>query len=294
MHTSNIPLIAILIVPFVFVACNKSEPQPSSNPPKPTADVKSAAVVAPAAATTTETAIATSARANASAEAKTLPAGRSTIPTLAEWNSQQKEVTVKGSSALKCETKIVREYLRVSCRGKNDTGGTPTNVAVKKGGHGEALTYVGNGVASLIVPFIEGIDFAADFSWTDKSHTLTAKWPRGSKQPVVVGVFEGAKSPLDASVDAKLAELGCKCHKEVYGFDQCDQLWGVNADCARTYAQNCHDLFACSRGEPSAWPRCQPGYLNGPFGFCHKKCGSNETCGPDETCQGDDGHTICL
>jgi hypothetical protein len=25
---------------------------------------------------------------------------------------------VKGSSALKCETKIVREYLRVSCKGK--------------------------------------------------------------------------------------------------------------------------------------------------------------------------------
>ena len=103
--------------------------------------------------------------ATADAPPQKLPerAGRSPAPTFAEWNSQQKEVTVQGSSALKCETKIVREYLRISCHGKNDTGGTPTNVVIKKGGKGEAFTYVGGGIASLVVPFVEGTDFLGGF-----------------------------------------------------------------------------------------------------------------------------------
>ena len=70
-----------------------------------------------------------------------------------------KEVTVKGSSALNCETKIVREYLRVSCRGKNDSGGTPTAVKVTRGGRGEVFTFASPGVTSLIVPFVSGVEF---------------------------------------------------------------------------------------------------------------------------------------
>ncbi len=224
-----------------------------------------------------------------------LPArpGRSAMPTLAEWNAQQKEVTVKGSSALNCETKIVREYLRVSCRGKNDTGGAPKGVAVRRGGRGEALTYVGAGITSLIVPFVEGIDFAADFSWTDKSHTLTVKWPRGAPKPVVVGVFEGAKSPLDGTAgDAAIADRLCACHKKVRGAPTCDDLIGsANADCDRTYAADCDMLLACSRGEPGAWPRCLPGYTNALMGHCYKKCTPGKGgCASNESCE--DG--VCI
>lgn len=122
--------------------------------------------------------------------------GRSKPPTLNEWASMTREVTVKGSSALGCETKIVREWLRVSCRGKNDTGGTPTKLRVVKGGRDEAMIFASAGVTSLVVPFVEGTDLAVAFSWTDKSHPLTIRWPRGAPQPPVVGVFEGAASPL--------------------------------------------------------------------------------------------------
>ena len=108
-----------------------------------------------------------------------LPAGRSAVPTLDEWGSLKKEVTVKGSSALKCETKIVREYMRISCRGKNDTGGTPKGVMVIKGGHGEASTYAAAGMTSLIVPYVEGINLEATFAWTDKSSKLVINWPKG-------------------------------------------------------------------------------------------------------------------
>lgn len=122
--------------------------------------------------------------------------GRSAVPTLAEWG-KVREVTVKGSSALGCETKMVREWLRVSCRGKNSTGGTPTTVAVQKGAGKDVFTYVGKGVTSLVLPFEEGTQVEATFSWTDVSHKLVSSWPRGSSRPTVMGVFEGASSPLD-------------------------------------------------------------------------------------------------
>ena len=73
-----------------------------------------------------------------------------------------------------------------------------------RGGRGEAYTFASGGVTSLVAPFVEGTDLEAEFSWTDKSHKLVVKWPRGAPRPQVVGVFEGARSPLDKS-DAAIA-----------------------------------------------------------------------------------------
>jgi hypothetical protein len=223
----------------------------------------------------------------------TLP-GRSPMPTLDEWNTQRKEVTVKGSSALNCETKIVREYLRVSCRGKNDTGGTPTTVKVQRGGRGEALTFAAAGVTSLIVPFVEGVDFAADFSWTDKSHTFTMKWPRGAPRPTIVGVFEGAKSPLDGTAGPSDDKL-CACHKKVLNVSTCDDLMGGgNADCERTYGNDCEKLLACSRGEPGALPKCLPGHIVAFMGYCHKECGPGKpACPSGYSCVDAGGPKVC-
>lgn len=132
--------------------------------------------------------------------ARPLPPGRTKVPAIAEF-AAAREVTVKGSSALRCETKMVREWLRVTCRGTNDTGGTPTAVTVLGGGRGEAITYAAGGVTSVMVPVLEGTEFSAKFSWTDKSHLLVVKWPHGAPKPIILGEFQGAASPLDGPVD---------------------------------------------------------------------------------------------
>lgn len=262
----------------VAVGCGKKEEQGNKPTPPEIAAPTSPRSTGSTGAKPTVTAAPASASAKAPAPAPTfkLAAGRSAIPSLEEWDKQKREVTVKGSSALKCETKMVREYLRVSCHGKNDSNGTPTGVKLVRGGR-EAQAFASAGVVSLILPVVEGTNFEAVFSWTDKSHPLTIKWPKGTPMPTVLGVFEGAKSPLDrsqGSMDAKL----CECHKKVFKASSCDELLGAaDEDCDRTYGNDCGMLLACSRGEPGAMPSCRPGWLRGPpFGHCFQACGAGK------------------
>lgn len=258
--------------------------------PAPTAARTAApAKTASAAPAATATAAATATGAPA------LPAGRTLAPTADEWNNQKKEVTVKGSSALKCETKIVREYLRISCRGKVDPEGTPKGIKILKGGRGEALTFQGGDVMSLIVPYVEGTDFEAMFSWSAKGHKLVVKWPKGAKQPAIVGTFEGAASPLDGTAKGDPKKL-CDCHKKVYKSATCDDLLGApDADCERTYEGNCQALLECSRGEPGRPPKCLPGFVNAMgMGRCYKLCSFQSPCPGDMICNTDYGVGLCM
>ncbi len=228
------------------------------------------------------------ASASASAPPFKLAVGRSAIPSFREWDEQKREVMVKGSSALGCETKMVREYLRVTCKGKNDSGGAPAGIKMVRGSR-EAQSFAAVGVISLILPVVEGTNFEAIFSWSDRSHPFTIKWPKGTKIPAVVGVFEGAKSPLDrgsGSLEAKL----CECHKKTLGKATCDELLGAaDEDCDRTWGHDCSMLLACSRGEPGAMPACRPGWVAGPpSGHCFQLCGAGKPpCPAGLTCQKD-------
>lgn len=235
----------------------------------------------------------------AAADKPALPPGRTPAPTLEEWSSMRKEVTVKGSSALNCETKIVREYLRIACRGKNDSGGTPTNVKVLKGGRGEVFTFASGGITTLVMPYVSGADMEAEFSWTDKTHKLAVKWPKGAPMPPMVGVFEGAQSPLGAAASnasGASADKLCACHKKVFKADTCADLFGApNADCERTYGSDCQKLLECSRGEPSAMPTCLPGYVNAGIGYCYKLCSATNPCPTGSSCYDELGRTpVCI
>ena len=151
--------------------------------------------------------------------------GRSAVPSVGEWGSAP-EVTVRGSSALGCSTKVLREWFRVSCSGTNDSGGKPTTVAVTRGGNAERYTFAQNNVTSLVTPFVEGSDFEALFSWTDKSAKLVVKWPRGAPRPGTVGVFEGA-----GAAPAKPAGQACRAHTDCGAGKKCCAS-PVGATCA--------------------------------------------------------------
>lgn len=115
---------------------------------------------------------------------------KSKPPTNAEWDAQTKEVTVHGSSARMCETKMVREWLRVSCRGEPNGYGEAQKVTVLSGGgRGDDFVFNGPGVASLIVRFVPGVDLKAKFDWQRQSSELHVYWPAGAPETAYKGKF---------------------------------------------------------------------------------------------------------
>jgi hypothetical protein len=196
-----------------------------------------------------------SAAATAAPQPTDLPAGRSPVPDPKEW-ATAKEITVKGSTALGCETKIIREWFRVSCHGKNDKGGTPTAIKITKGGgHPDQYIFVTADISSLVFPYTEGIDFEANFGWTDKSHKLVVKWPKGAPQPEIKGTFEGASSPLDRAPSAPGDDI-CSCDYKLNGTTFCEPyMWGANAGaCEAKYKSDCTKMMKCAGGDPTLKP----------------------------------------
>src|SRR5438094_905269 len=132
---------ALVLTAAVSVAAgcgNKSEPAPGSEPKPEPAKTSVAAPIKPAGGDT-GVAMPTPAPAHVDPGAMgpdglpaVIPPPGSTPPTVAEWNAVTKEVTIKGSSALGCETKMLREWLRVSCHQKGSL--TPTNVKTENSG----------------------------------------------------------------------------------------------------------------------------------------------------------------
>lgn len=217
---------------------------------------------------------------NTLASAEEAPSG---VPTTQEWDAVG-EVTVKGSSALNCETKMVRDWFRASCRGKNDTGGVPTTVKVVSARKGETFQHVAGGVTSMVTLFTEGTHFEAVFSWTDKSHKLVLDWPKGAPKPQILGLFEGAKSPLDRPTsfvgDQKLIAAACDCERKAGEKNAC---FAPSEDCARTYA-DCAMYMKCRGGDNTALPKCLPGHILASIAFCGKLCNTNADCPSGQEC----------
>lgn len=192
--TPRSTLFALAALAFALAGCGNSDKPDKDKPAAPPAQTpatQGGGQVAPGqiAANPANTPAATAVNATPPAAAAPGPNGRSTVPSLDEWNAA-KEIGVRGSTKLNCETKMVREWLRISCRGKNDTGGEPTGVTIKKGGgRGDTFTFAGNKVASLVCPFVDGTDIAADFTWTDKKQELVISWPHGAPMPQLKGEF---------------------------------------------------------------------------------------------------------
>ncbi|MBL8915809.1 MAG: hypothetical protein JNM17_34240 [Archangium sp.] len=126
--------------------------------------------------------------------ALTLPEGRSWPPSEDEWR-RVGECTVKGSSAAGCETKLVREWLRVVCRDHDDEfpagpfgeGGYERleGVQLLAGGHGDARIFrLEHGVA-LVIPVLKGDDSKARFVWSKTLQQLNLKFPQDAAAPAM-------------------------------------------------------------------------------------------------------------
>ena len=112
--------------------------------------------------------------------APSIGGGRSATPTISEWSSVG-EVSVRNSSSLGCETKMVREWLRVTCRTlAKDNAPTGVQMIRPTGDH-EYFVFNSAGIASLVMPVRVGVDAEARYTWpTWGTRTLRVSWPVGA------------------------------------------------------------------------------------------------------------------
>ncbi len=195
-HTNLNAILGALAAASLLAGCSRSSGGDSSQPePAPVAPAKAGpaqpaqpAKQAPAAPPATPAPASPGAMGPDGLPAE-IPATRSPVPTVAEWAAVTREISVRRSSPLGCETKMLREWLRVSCRGKNDVGGTPLAVKALGGCTSDTYTFGSGGITSLVTPILRGRSCDASFSWSHGGALLNIKWPSGAPRPTIA--FQG-------------------------------------------------------------------------------------------------------
>jgi len=114
-----------------------------------------------------------------------IPPPNSKPPSVAEWNEAPWEITVSRSTPLGCETKMVREWLRVSCRDENKDGGKIMGVTIVQKGGVQAYQLERKGLASLVVQVVKGKKHVSRFRWTDRTQRLIVDWSDLGPRPSI-------------------------------------------------------------------------------------------------------------
>jgi hypothetical protein len=227
----------------------------------------------------------------------TLPLGRSWLPTEAEYG-YYKEMAVTGSTASGCETKKVREWLRLRCAQKGVIGPKPKGARVIQGGHGDAVISLYGDVLTLIVPVLPGDTLEAELFWEGESRTLKIEWPE-AEMPIWRDGQHISDAKRIAAVppagDASAAEAICACHKKASGAATCGELnASPEASCVATYGGDCDKVVECAMGHPLWPPKCGEGEVNaGSMRRCRKLCGEGDKCA-EGSCVAQQGVKVCI
>lgn len=120
---------------------------------------------------------------------------RSPVPTVAEWEAAP-AARVTGAEAVGCSARSVREWLRVSCRGKPARLGAPTSIEITSGGRTDTYRFAKGGVTSIVTPFVAGARVEAELGWQRGHRTLYLSWPAGSAAPAVAGSIASLRDEI--------------------------------------------------------------------------------------------------
>jgi hypothetical protein len=119
-----------------------------------------------------------------------IPGGRSAPPTLAEWSSAEEVNTQeRNSQPDACETKVVREWLNVTCRGKVIGFEKMEGFGSKNADYFEMIK-PGN-LASFVLRMKEGKTQSVRICREKDRASLFVNWPGGKDRPVHIALGKG-------------------------------------------------------------------------------------------------------
>ena len=220
-----------------------------------------------------------------------LPAGRSSPPSLADWNAAPKlEV---GEAPKGCSAQSVREWVRVVCRKASGSKVAPSSLAIAQGGHGEADVLRFGDLASFVAPVLPGDVLLADFGW--KKGTQRLRVARGNDGKIVIKFGKLDRSTTPPPLTTAGADLLCACSQAVTHDGSCSSVVGApDADCTRTYVGDCPRLLACAAGDRGVAPKCLEGWANaGAANHCYRVCDASTACAVGQ-CTDWQGKKVCM
>jgi hypothetical protein len=108
-------------------------------------------------------------------------------PAAKDW-ATAKEVGVKGSSALGCETRQSGDWFRMVCRANDATGKGKSATAIQGFDPQKGYLVAGNGSVIVLTRYAKGSDIAIDLAWEKTFARLHLLWPSDmSRAPVMQG-----------------------------------------------------------------------------------------------------------
>lgn len=116
-----------------------------------------------------------------------VPDKASKPPTVAEWKNAD-EYPVRNAAKLGCETKFVREWIRVSCRSNKQSELRIQSLHVIKPNPkpGNFYTFVRkDAVASIVFPIRRNLNTEIGFVWGMVQRSLRVMWQTHAKEPAV-------------------------------------------------------------------------------------------------------------
>jgi hypothetical protein len=203
-----------------------------------------------------------------------LPEGRTLPPTDSEW-ALVTELDVKGSTAAACETKQVREWLRVSCH-KTDAL-TPVGVVVEKGGLVDTSVLAAGESAVLLSAFAQNEEpLEVRFLWRDHSRVLKASRTTNGTVTAAFGEREAKRAlSLEQQADRSIAKGLCRTF-----YDDDDGKNVLNCDLMNGFIGSFDgSRSAVSLARPVSAATCADDEAQaGAFTMCSKLCDAKRPC----------------
>jgi hypothetical protein len=116
-----------------------------------------------------------------------IPPPGSQLPSLKEWTDEAYPVRIAGVTPLKCDAKMLREWLRIRCT--ENRKGILIEVSQEEPLQVRAFKFKGNGVGELQMQVVRGTNYTGSFGWqldgSDTGATFSIRWPSAQDRPTV-------------------------------------------------------------------------------------------------------------
>lgn len=253
--------------------------------------------------------------------------GRTVIPSADRW-AQTQEAIVRGSSRARCETVVIDEWLRITC--KREAGLVPSGVEMLAGGAPDTIRLETRDATTLITPLTPGVDVRARFHWTWHHQDLEVTWDGDAPQMRLTDRATPGRAQRDDPVLDHLCSCQSKAKRErtcetvvegevaddrtiISSFmgdepgsawayvergsceDTCRYVLGeASQACDDRYNDDCEGLLRCVAGEPGYAVDCPDGQARlAGSRQCRDLCDADHPC-EDGTCVPYQGAGVCV